>query len=415
VTAPVEVPHEVAPAAPGRSTVALHGARAFGRAAPDGAAHGAANGGAPGAAASVVRPLVQSVNHEQPFGTAEGLLYTRYGNTPNAVAVQERLALLEGAEAALLLASGMGATACAMMALLRPGDHLVSSAWIYGGSHALFARELAQLGIETTFVDPGHTRGWRLALRPNTRALFVESPVNPTTRVLDLRPLSALTREAGVALVVDSTFASAVNFRPLEHGADVVIQSATKYLNGHHDVLGGAVMGSAAFVEEVRQKMMMWGQVPDPFACWLLERGLKTLGVRVERQNANALAIARWAEAHPAVARVHYPGLPSHPDHRLATELLDGYGGMLAIELAGGAPAADRLLRALRVVTHATSFGGVDTLVVEPRYTSHAAMTPEERAALGFPDGFLRLSAGVEDAADLIADLGQALAHAAGA
>jgi O-acetylhomoserine/O-acetylserine sulfhydrylase-like pyridoxal-dependent enzyme len=212
----------------------------------------------------------------------------------------------------------MGATACAMMALLRPGDHLVSSAWIYGGSHALFARELAQLGIETTFVDPAHSRGWRLALRPNTRALFVESPVNPTTRVLDLRPLSALTREAGVALVVDSTFASAVNFRPLEHGADVVIQSATKYLNGHHDVLGGAVMGTAAFVEEVRQKMMLWGQVPDPFACWLLERGLKTLGVRVERQNASALAVARWAEGHPAVARVHYPGLPSHPDHALA-------------------------------------------------------------------------------------------------
>ncbi len=357
----------------------------------------------------MVSPLVQSVNHLQPFGTAEGLQYTRYGNTPNALAVQERLALLEGAEAALVLASGMGATACAMLALLRPGDHLVSSAWVYGGSRALFAGELAQFGIETTFVEPTQSRGWRNALRPNTRAVFLESPVNPTTRLLDLRPVSYLTRELGLALVVDSTFASPINFRPLEHGADVVIQSATKYLNGHHDVLGGAVMGSASFVEEVRRKMMVWGQAPDPFACWLLERGLKTLDVRVQRQNANALALAEWCERQPAIARVHYPGLASHPDHALAAEVMDGFGGMLAVELAGGADAADRFLRGLRLVTHAPSLGGVDTLVIEPRYTSHAAMTGEERAAVGIPDGFLRVSAGVEDAADLVADVTRAL------
>lgn len=394
-------------AAPGRSTIALHGARALGRT-PGGlsdTAHAAPH-------APVVRPLVQSVNYEQPMGTAEGMRYTRYGNTPNAEAVQERLALLEGAEAALVLASGMGATACAMLALLRPGDHLVSSAWIYGGTRALFAQELAQFGIETTFVDPGHTRGWRHALRPNTRALFVESPVNPTTRLLDLRPLAQLTQRVGVALVVDSTFASPINFRPLEHGADVVIQSATKYLNGHHDVLGGAVMGTASFVEEVRRKMTVWGQAPDPFACWLLERGLKTLGVRVERQSANALVLARWCEEHPAVARVHYPGLASHPDHALAAELLDGFGGMLAVELAGGADAADRFIRRLELVTHASSLGGVDTLVVEPRYTSHAGMTSAERAAIGIPDGFLRISVGVEDVADLVADFAQALADA---
>jgi cystathionine beta-lyase/cystathionine gamma-synthase len=352
---------------------------------------------------------VQSVNFLQPYGTSEGLQYTRYGNTPNALAVQERLALLEGAEAALVLASGMGATACAMLALLRPGDHLVSSAWVYGGTRALFAGEFAQFGIETTFVDPLQSRGWRTALRPNTRAVFVESPVNPTTRLLDLRPVSYLTRELGLALVVDSTFASPINFRPLEHGADVVIQSATKYLNGHHDVLGGAVMGSASFVEEVRQKMMVWGQAPDPFACWLLERGLKTLDVRVRRQNDNAMALARWCEAHPAVARVHYPGLASHPDHALAREVMDGFGGMFAVELAGGAAAADRFLRGLRLVSHAASLGGVDTLVVEPRYTSHAAMTSDERAAVGIPDGFLRFSAGVEDARDLVADLARAL------
>lgn len=402
---PAAPPAASAAPRPGRSTLALHGARALGR----GPGHAPSSDGAGAAAPPVVSPLVQSVNYLQPYGTADGLQYTRYGNTPNALAVQERLALLEGAEAALVLASGMGATACAMLALLRPGDHLVSSAWIYGGSRTLFAEEFAQLGVETTFVDPTHSRGWRHAIRPNTRAVFVESPVNPTTRLLDLRPVSYLTRQAGIALVVDSTFASPINFRPLEHGADVVIQSATKYLNGHHDVLGGAVMGSAAFVEEVRQKMMVWGQAPDPFACWLLERGLKTLGVRVERQNANAMALAEFCERHPAVARVHYPGLASHPDHALAAELMDGFGGMLAIELAGGAEAADRVLRGLRLVAHATSLGGVDTLVIEPRYTSHAGMTSEERAAIGIPDGFLRFSVGVEDAADVIADVARAL------
>ncbi|MGZ9247761.1 MAG: trans-sulfuration enzyme family protein [Gemmatirosa sp.] len=391
-----------APSAPGLSTLALHGARAPG-----------ATSGAPESPdetfGPVVSPLVQSVNFLQPQGTADGLRYTRYGNTPNAEIVQQRLALLERAEEALVLSSGMGATACAMLALLRPGDHLVSSAWIYGGTHKLFTQEFATLGIEVTFVDPMHSRGWRQALRKSTRAVFVESPVNPTTRVLDLRPLAQLTHDAGLALVVDSTFASPINFRPIEHGADVVIHSATKYLNGHHDILSGAVMGSAPFIEEVRQKMAVWGQAPDPFACWLLERGLKTLDVRVRRQNENALALAQWCEAHPAIARVHYPGLRSHPDHALATEVLDGYGGMMAIELAGGGPAADRFVRALRLFLHATSLGGVDSLLSEPRYSSHAHMTSEARAAIGIPDGFLRLSVGIENIEDLIADVAQAL------
>ncbi|GLC28121.1 trans-sulfuration enzyme family protein [Roseisolibacter agri] len=382
--------------APGLSTLALHGDRPH--------ADVLGEGHVP-----VVSPLVQSVNFHQPQGTGDGLKYTRYGNTPNAEIVQRRLARLERAEDALVLSSGMGATACALLALLRPGDHLVSSAWIYGGTHKLFTQEFAALGIEVTFVDPMHSRGWRQALRPSTRAVFVESPVNPTTRVLDLRPLAKLTREIGLALVVDSTFASPVNFRPLEHGADVVIHSATKYLNGHHDVLSGAVMGAAPFIEEVRQKMAVWGQAPDPFACWLLERGLKTLDVRVRRQNENALALAQWCEQHPAIGRVHYPGLASHPDHALATEILDGFGGMMAIELAGGGAAADRFVRALRVFAHAPSLGGVDSLLSEPRFSSHAHMTSEARAAIGIPDGFLRVSVGIENVEDLIADVEQAL------
>ena len=376
----------------GHSTLALHG----GRDAMD-------------ADTPVVAPLYQSVNFVQEIGTAEGLRYPRYGNNPTAELLQKRLALLEGAEAALVLGSGMGATACAMLALLRPGDHLLASKWIYGGTHKLFTREFEAMGINVTLVDPMEPRGWRKKLRKHTRAIFVESPVNPSCRVIDLRPISYLTKELGLALVVDSTFASPVNLRPLEHGADVVIHSATKYLNGHHDVLAGVVMGTVDTIEEVRQKMILWGQAADPFACWLLERGLKTLEVRVLRQNENALKIAQWCAGRAEISAVHYPGLPAHPDHAIAREMLDGFGGMLALEFKNGGAAAEQFIRRLRLVTHAPSLGGVDSLVSEPRYTSHAHMTSEERAAIGVPDGFVRLSVGIENAEDLIADIAQAI------
>jgi cystathionine beta-lyase len=357
----------------------------------------------------VVQPLVQSANFIQEIGTADGLRYPRYGNVPNAEAVQKRLALMEGAEAAIVLASGMGATACALLALLRPGDHLLASNWVYGGTRLLFTQEFATMGIDVTLVDPMETRAWRKRMRKETRAIFVESPVNPTCRVLYLRPISYLTKEGGLALVVDSTFASPVNFRPLEHGADVVIHSATKYLNGHHDVLSGVVLGTAPYIEEVRQKMVVWGQSPDPFACWLLERGLKTLDVRVARQNENARRIAEWCNARKEVRHVHYPGLEDHPDHEVARTFLDGFGGMLAIELVGGGRSAERFLRRLRLIKHAPSLGGVDSVVSEPRFTSHSHLSSEERAALGVPDGFLRVSVGIENVDDLIADLEQAL------
>lgn len=380
------------PKKPSLATLAIHGGR-------DAHAHGDA----------VVEPLVQSVNHLQQPGTADGLLYTRYGNTPNASRVQKRIAMLEGAESALLLSSGMAATACALLALLRPGDHLLSSQYIYGGTYRLFMEEFVRMGIDVQLVDPWEPRVWRQNIRPETRAIFLETPVNPTCRVLDLRPISLLTRKAGIALVVDSTFASPVNFRPLEHGADVVIHSATKYLNGHHDILMGAVCGSASYINEVLQKEMLWGQTPDPFACWLLERGLKTLDVRVKRANESAQTIAEWAKKRKEVVRVHYPGLKSHPDHDVAKDTLDGYGGMLSLELKGGGKAADRFLKKLKLITHAPSLGGVDSLVCEPRYTSHAKMTAAQRAAIGIPDGFLRFSIGLESADDLIADLEQAL------
>jgi cystathionine beta-lyase/cystathionine gamma-synthase len=359
--------------------------------------------------APVVHPLFQSVSYIQAQGSGSDARYPRYGNAPNAEIVQRRMAALEGAEAAVVLGSGQGATACALLALVRPGDHLISSSWIYGGSHRFIQEELTRLGVEVTFVDPMETRVWRRALRPNTRAIFLESPVNPSCRVLDLGPVSYVTQEVGIALVVDSTFASPINLRPLEHGADVVVHSATKYLNGHHDMIGGVVCGTAPYIDEVRQKMMLWGQAPDPFACWLLERGLKTLDVRIQRHNANALAIAEWCTSRPEFSVVHYPGLPSHPDHEVAARTLDGFGGMMAVELAGGTRAADRMVRKLRLFRYAPSLGGVDSLVSEPRFTTHDHLSAEERAKLGIPDGFLRLSVGIETASDLIDDLEQAL------
>jgi cystathionine beta-lyase/cystathionine gamma-synthase len=374
------------------STIAIHGGA------------GARHAGDP-----VAPPLVQSVNYVQEVGTAAGLLYTRYGNTPNSERLQKRLAMIEGSEASLVLGSGMGATACAMLALLRPGDHLLASAYIYGGTFRLLTEEFVRHGIDVTLVDPLEPRAWRKRLRKETRAIFIESPVNPTCRVLDMRPISYLTKEIGLALVVDSTFASPVNFRPLEHGADVVIHSGTKYLNGHHDAMTGVVCGTESYIAEVLQKMIVWGQAPDPFAMWLMERGLKTLDVRVRRQNDNAMRIANWCADRKEIKRVHYPGLSDHPDHEIARAMLDGFGGMLAIELTGGGKVTDRFLRRLKLIQHAPSLGGVDSLVSEPRYTSHASMTSDERARIGVPDGFLRLSIGIEDADDIIADIEQAL------
>lgn len=361
--------------------------------------------------APVVHPLFQSVNFIQEIGSSDGLRYPRYGNAPNAEVVQRRVAAMERAEASVLLASGMGATACALLALLRPGDHIVASSWIYGGTRALLEQEFVSLGIDVTLVDPVETRSWRKVMRKQTRVILLETPVNPTCRVLDLDAISLVTHQAGIALVVDSTFASPINFRPLEHGADVSIHSATKFLNGHHDVLGGVVSGTASYIEEVRRKMMLWGQAPDPFAAWLLERGLKTLDVRVTRQNANAMRVAEWCEGRKEIRKVMYPGLKSHPDHEIAQRTLDGFGGMLGIELAGGTKGggAERFLRRLKLFRHAPSLGGVDSLVSEPRFTSHADLKAEARSSIGIPDGFMRLSVGIEGADDLIADLEQAL------
>lgn len=364
--------------------------------------------------APVVPPLVQSATF---FGGMPGqeLRYSRYGNNPNQEAVGRKVAALDGAEAGLLLASGMGATAMTLLAHLGVGEHVVASRHLYGTTLELLGEELPRRGIRTTFVDPARGNGvWEDALEDDTRLLFMEIPTNPTLRVFDPRPVVALARERGLLTAVDATFASPVNLRPLEHGVDVVIHSATKYLGGHSDLVAGVVCGSRQRVEAVRTVMKLYGPAPDPHTAWLLDRGLRTLDVRVSRQNETALELARWFQTRDGVAEVIHPGLEEHPDHGLAAELMDGFGGMLSVVLEGGGEAADAFVEALQVALVAPSLGGVESLVSQPRYTSQRHQSPEERAAAGIPDGFVRISVGVEDVDDLREDFVRGL-DAAGA
>jgi cystathionine beta-lyase/cystathionine gamma-synthase len=357
----------------------------------------------------VAPSIVQSSTYTNPVGADEDVLYTGSGNTPGQVALARKYALLEGADDAIFLASGMAATALAHLAVLRPGDHLISSDWIYGGTRRFFDEELRRLGIDVTYVTPEQPRLWRSSMRKATRAIFVEAVTNPLLRVVDLPAIARAAQEHGLALLVDATFASPINLRPLEHGADIVISSATKYLNGHSDAVAGAVAGAASLVEEVNRLLRCWGPAIDPHTAWLVDRGLRTLAVRMQRHNSNGLAVAQWASQHPGVARVHYPGLASHPDHALAVSLLGGFGGMVGLEPKGGLRAAERALRRLKLVAHAPSLAGVESLVSEPRLTSHRTLDAATRAAAGIPDGFLRLSCGLEESEDIIADLEQAL------
>jgi cystathionine beta-lyase/cystathionine gamma-synthase len=360
----------------------------------------------------VVNPIVlSSTFFSEPEGQGE-VRYARYGNAPNQVAVERRLAALEGAEDSVVFGSGMAAMACALLGYVQAGDHVVATDAIYGGTRTLLSRELSRLGIETTYVD-FHADGWQAAMRPATKVVLAEAPSNPLMRVADPRPIADAAHAAGAVMILDATFASPVNFRPLEHGVDLVMHSATKYLGGHSDVTAGVVSGSRERTAPVRERGRVWGPMLDGHAAWLLERGIKTLALRMERHNRNGMEVARWAERHPGITRVHYPGLESHPDHEMASRLLSGFGGMLGIELRGGGPAAVAFVDALELATVAPSLGGVETLVSEPRYTSHAAMTPEQRVANGLPDGFIRISLGIEDAADIIADLERALAACA--
>lgn len=367
------------------------------------------------AAAAAGAPVVMPIHQTSTFFTdavpSGEVMYTRYGTNPNHVALAARLASLEGAEDAVVVASGNAACALSLLSCAGAGSHIVAQRDLYGGTLRVLNRELPRLGIETTYVADGD---WAGALQPNTAALLLEVPSNPTLRVADIAAAAAAAGAAGVPLIVDATFATPLNLRPLEHGADLVFHSATKYLGGHSDLTAGVVAGSAARVAEVRELLKSFGPVLDPHAVWLLERGVKTLAVRMARHNDNGLQVARWLEQHPAVERVLYPGLESHPDHARAASLMSGFGGVVSLMVRGGDDAALRMTQSLRLMCVAPSLGGVETLVSMPLYTSHASLSREQRLEAGIGDGFVRLALGIEDAADLIADLDQALATVGG-
>jgi len=358
----------------------------------------------------IVPPIYQSATFAGGLDPADELLYTRYGNNPTQNGVGRKIAALEDMDAGLVLGSGMGAIAMTLLALTSRGDHIVASEHLYGATRRLLEEELPRRGVTTTFAGFGRTTTWRKAIRKSTRLLYIEAPTNPTLRVPDPRPLATLAREHGLPMVMDATFATPVLMRPVEHGVDVVVHSATKYLSGHSDVIAGAVAGPTDVIEEVQRMMRLYGPSVDPHAAWLLDRGLRTLGVRMRRHCENARIVAEFLEDHDKVRSVSWPGLASHPDHEVAAKLFDvGFGGMVGFVLKGGGEAADRLMRTLRLIHVAPSLGGVESLVSQPRFTSHAALSESRRAALGIPDGFVRLSVGLEDSDDLVSDLMRAL------
>jgi cystathionine beta-lyase/cystathionine gamma-synthase len=345
----------------------------------------------------------------QPGESYHDIQYIRLNSTPSQQYLHGKLAALEGAEAALATASGMAAVTTILHTLLRAGDHLLVGDTLYGGTHNFLTDHASDVGFSYSFVDPHDPSSWAAARRPSTRAFLVETITNPLMRVGRLREVAEFARAEGLVSVIDNTFASPVNFRPVAAGFDLVFHSATKYLNGHSDLVAGCVMGSSSLVDRVRRKLNIYGGTLDPHAGFLLARGLKTLALRVRAQNANASSVAAFLAGHEKVAAVNYAGLPDHPDHAHAAELLAGFGGMLSFRLTGGVSATEALLEALRLPEVAPSLGGVESLITRPAITSHAGMSPEDRAVVGVTDDLIRLSCGIEHEDDLIADFAQAL------
>jgi cystathionine gamma-synthase len=336
--------------------------------------------------------------------------YGRYGN-PTVRAAEEKLAALEGAESAALFASGMAAITTALLALLRSGDHVVLTADGYRRTRALVTQLLARFGVESTVVPAGDAAAVAAAIGPRTRVVLTESPTNPYLRVLDLPELrEAKEKFPRAKVLIDATFATPLNQKPLAQGADLVLHSCTKYLGGHNDLLAGSVSGSEALVSLVRDARDVTGAVLDAHPAYLLLRGLKTLPLRVARQNETAIEIARWLEAQPEVARVFYPGLPSHPDHAIAERLMAGYGGVVSFILEADLDTTALALDACELATIAPSLGGVETLIEQPAIMSYHGLAPEERAAIGIVDGLVRLSVGIEDVRDVQDDLARLLA-----
>jgi len=357
---------------------------------------------------AISMPIFQSANYEY-AGEADydQLVYSRLNNTPNHRALHDKLAAIEGGETALVTGSGMAAISTAVLSVLKAGDHLLAQDCLYGGTHSLFTQDLRDLGIEVTLVSD---ENWHAHLRPETRGIYVETMSNPLLQVPDLAAVVGFAREHNLVSMIDNTFASPVNFRPLDLGFDLSLHSATKYLNGHSDLAAGAIIGRHALLKRATHLANHLGGCLDPHDCFLLHRGMKTLLLRVRQQNENAQRLAEFLEAHAAVARVHYPGLPSHPGHERARRWFQGCGGVLSFELQAGLEAAQRFIQQLRFVPEAPSLGGVESLVTRPATTSHAGLTAAERQTTGISDGLIRVAVGIEDVTDLIEEFAQALA-----
>jgi len=359
---------------------------------------------------AVSLPIFQSSTFEYAGQDSyHDLKYIRLNNTPNHVALGEKLAAVEGAEAALATASGMAAISAVLLGLLKSGDRLMAQECLYGGTLDFIIRDLPSFGIGVDFIDADRPETWQAKVTPTTRLIYVETITNPLMQVGDLLAVPAFARENGLVSVIDNTFASPFNFRPPEHGYDLSLHSGTKYLNGHSDIVAGAVVGKKVLVERITRTLNHLGGALDPHACFLLHRGLKTLALRMARQNDSALSIARFLEAHPKVGKVNYPGLKSHPAFERAGRLFAGAGGMISFEIDGGVAAADRFIEACTLPISAPSLGGVESLITRPATTSHAGMTPEERRRLCISDELIRLSVGLEAKEDLIEDFTRAL------
>ncbi len=340
-------------------------------------------------------------------GKSKAYIYTRYGNPTLAVA-EKKIAALEGAEAAVVTASGMAAISSALLGALKTGDEVISTADLYGGSYRLMRDVFPDMGIKVHLVGTD-LAGMEELVSAKTKVIYVETPTNPTLRLVDLRRVIAFAKKHKLVSMIDNTFATPLQQQPIAMGFDMVVHSATKYLGGHSDIIAGAAAGSAAWMKRVQQMVIYLGGSMDPGAAYLLIRGMKTIGLRMERQSANTLAVARYLEKHPKVARVYYPGLRSHPDHVLAKRQMSGFGAMMAFDLKGGLAAARRFCERVRIFLLAASLGGVESLVILPIYSSHYDMSMKELARVGVSPGTVRMSVGIEDVGDLIGDLEWAL------
>lgn len=337
----------------------------------------------------------------------EGYIYTRLGN-PNSTEFEEKVALLEGAEAAMSMGSGMGAITSALWTALKAGDHVVAAETLYGCTFAFLNHGVTRYGVEVTFVDTKDPENVRKAMKPNTKVVYLESPANPTMDLADIEAISKIAHEVeGCMVFVDNTYCTPYIQKPIELGADVVLHSATKYLNGHGDVIAGVVAGKKEFIDQVRLFGVkdMTGSVLSPFDAYLICRGMKTLAIRMEKHCENAMKVAEFLEQHPAIDKIYYPGLRSFPQYELAKKQMRLPGAMIAFELKGGIEAGKKLMNNVKLCTLAVSLGDAETLIQHPASMTHSPYTPEERAASGISDGLVRLSVGLEDAEDIIADL----------